>query len=141
MIKQLTIADELKLRRFLLKIDPVYAQSAIIKDYFLAGSDGFGVMASIDDAGNFQTIACFSVMVEKSKSFIHYWIGDVAMLNPIREKIGYPCQAFLQDGVVPPEGWREELKVTPGYVVDHPAYSGVFTRTAPRFAGAVYEHD
>jgi hypothetical protein len=31
------------------------------------------------------------------------------------------------------------VNVTPGYVVDHPAYNGVFSRVAPRFNGAVYE--
>jgi hypothetical protein len=35
--------------------------------------------------------------------------------------------------------WQLALVVTPGYVVDHPAYDGVFSRVAPRFAGHVYE--
>lgn len=99
-------------------------------------------MIAEDESRAIKALACYTIMIEKEKSCIHYWMGDITYLDEVKAAISeYPCQLFLKEGVTPPEGWRPELKVTPGFVIDHPAYSLVFTRLAPRFVGTVYEHE
>lgn len=140
-IRQAKPDEERRVRRFILLIDPEFALHKQIKDYFLAGTSSFGLMMVEGDAGEIKALACFTIMIEKHKSCIHNWMGDINYIDAVREKLGYPCQVFLGENVAPPPGWYEELRVTPGYVIDHPAYSLVFTRLAPRFAGVVYGHD
>ena len=139
-IRQVIPTEERRVRKFILPIDPEFSLHRQIKDYFLTGTSSFGLMIA-EKEGEIKALACFTIMIEKNKSCIHNWMGDISYIDAIREKLGYPCQAFLTDGITPPSGWYKELKVTPGYVIDHPAYSLVFTRLAPRFAGTVYGHD
>lgn len=139
-VRIITPSEERRIRRFIFRYDPEFAMHPNVKTYFMTESKAFGIMVA-EEAGEIKALAGYTIMVEKGKSFIHYWLGDIAHLEEIRTALELPCQAFFQDGVDPGPGWRAELKVTPGYVIDHPAYSGVFTRLVPRFSGTVYEHD
>lgn len=136
MIK-LTAADERRLRRTLLPVDPVLAMHMQIRNYFLTAAPEFGVLA-LDQA--WSSLVMYST--NGGLSFFHYYLGDVLRIDDFRLHLGKPCQAFLRENMVPdPLTWKSVLHVTPGTVVDHPAYSGVFSRVAPRFAGTVYEHE
>lgn len=138
MIAQLTACDERELRRWLINDDPQFALHRQLKDYFLAPTTNFGTAAVRDD-GVIRTVCFFSKY--NSKSYIHQFVGQITDLEAMREWLGNPCQAFLRHKHTPiTTGWEKVLDVTPGYVVPHPAYDGVFSRVAPRFSGAVYEH-
>lgn len=137
-VRQCAVADERVLRRWLLKHDPVFAMHRQLKDYFLAPTNSFGVLCTFVD----QDIrsACF-FSTYSDKAFIHQYIGEPYDLEAFRQYMKFPCQAFLRpEHAAAAIGWEKVLDVTPGFVVDHPAYNGVFSRVAPRFAGAVYEH-
>jgi len=138
-IRQCNASDERQLRRWLLVHDPVFAMHRQLKDYFLAPTESFGVLCTFVE--NEIKSACF-FSTYSNKSFIHLYIGDVSDLEAFRQYMKFPCQAFLRPEHAPDaaSGWKNVLDVTPGFMVDHPAYNGVFSRVAPRFAGAVYEH-
>lgn len=139
MIVQLTADNERELRRWLVKEDPQFALHRQLKDYFLAPTSNFGT-AALRDSNGIRTLCFFSRY--NDKSYIHQFVGQASDLEAMREWLGYPCQAFLRPEHTPTApGWTKVLDVTPGFVVDHPAYDGVFSRVAPRFSGAVYEHE
>lgn len=145
-IEQLKYEHERELRRWLMQRDPELAMHRQLRDYFLAPTASFGVMAARDPINNMLTgIVLFSRF--DGKSFIHQYINDdhdAPVFAQLLTEVGAPCQLFLrtqQLGIAAAVGqnWLLTLSVTPGYVVDHPAYDGVFSRVAPRFSGAVYE--
>jgi hypothetical protein len=139
-ITQLFADNERELRRWLISKDPDFALHRQLKDYFLAPTSNFGTAAVRNQNGSIRTLCFFSRY--NGKSYIHQYVGEVADLELLREWLGFPCQAFLRPEHTPiAPGWKKVLDVTPGFVVDHPAYDGVFSRVAPRFSGAVYEHD
>jgi hypothetical protein len=142
LVEQLRVEHERELRRWLTSRDSDLAFHRQLRDYFLAPTASFGVMALRNINGTLQALAMFSRF--DGKAFVHRYITD----NPAAEEfgmllaqIGLPCQIFLStDQVIAADPrWQLTLVVTPGYVVDHPAYDGVFSRVAPRFAGHVYE--
>jgi hypothetical protein len=140
MIRQLTAADEPMLRKWMLSKDPEFALHRQLKDYFLAPTEMFGT--SIVFEGE-EVLALGFWSSYDNKSYIHRYVGDVAHLEKLRLWLNYPCQLYLESpqiALANLDSWSKVLEVTPGYITDHPAYSGVFSRVAPRFAGAVYEH-
>ena len=140
-INRVVLKDEIKLRRFMMEHDLLFALHSPVKNYYLSDSEVSGVYA-VEENKKIYAAAFYSIMLEKNKSYIHYYMGDLNYLNDIKQKISpLSCQIFLKDDMIPGDKWKKSLSVTPGYVVDHPAYSGVFTRQAPRFSGSVYEHD
>ena len=56
-IRQIDPSEEIKLRRFITKIDPAMGLHSMLKDYFLAGSDGFGIIVAENDDGTIQSMA------------------------------------------------------------------------------------
>ena len=138
MIRQVNAAEETKLRRWLMKHDYEFAAHGQLKHYFLTASSNFGTLASVNEAGEFQAVCFFSTY--SGKSYIHQVYGaDAECLERFVKVLGRPCQAFIRKGCPVPADWRAELEVTPGFVVDHPAYDGVFSRVVPRHDGTVYE--
>jgi hypothetical protein len=140
-IRQLSVSDELMLRKWMLSRDTEFALHRQLKDYFLAPTKMFGTSIVFD--GDLVHALGFWSSYE-GKSYIHRYVGDVAYLEELRAWLQYPCQLFLETPQLEKaemSAWAKVLSVTQGYVVDHPAYSGVFSRVAPRFSGAVYEHD
>lgn len=142
MIEQLRVEHERELRRWLMHRDSDLAMHRQLRDYFLAPTASFGVMAIRNAMGTLQALAMFSRF--DGKAFVHRYITDepsAAEFNLLLEQIGRPCQIFLSTDqlMAADPTWQMVLAVTPGYVVDHPAYDGVFSRVAPRFAGNVYE--
>ena len=137
-VRTLTRDDERNLKRWLIKHrDIEFAVHSQLRDYFLASTDAFGT-AVVEDGSEWTAGIFFSRY--KGKGFIHHFLGDVAQIPALTAWLGLPVQAFFVDGVVPdPEVWRTVIHVAPGYVIDHAAYDGVFSRTAPRFHGTVYE--
>lgn len=129
--------DERQLRRWLMSHDPTFALHRQLKDYFLADTMSFGALCAWEGAA-MHSVCFFSK--DTDKSFIHQYFGDLGDLNDFRLFLGVPCQAFFRAGSHPGGDWEKVLDVTPGFVVDHSAYSGVFSRVSPRFAGSVYEH-
>ncbi len=140
-IRQLSVSDELMLRKWMLTRDTEFALHRQLKDYFLAPTKMFGTSIVFD--GEITHALGFWSSYE-GKSYIHRYVGDVAHIEELRKWLGHPCQMFLETAQLEKAdlgSWDKVLSVTPGYVVDHSAYSGVFSRVAPRFSGAVYEHD
>lgn len=141
-LKQLGAQDERWLRRWMLPHDPVFAMHRQLKDYFLADTTLFGTVAVYEDDGAVPIAITFWSR-NNGRSYIHHHMGPMSVIEDIRLWLGCPCQLFVQQTQMPDfdaTGWTHELAVTPGFVVDHPAYDGVFSRVAPRFAGSVYEH-
>jgi hypothetical protein len=140
-VAKLGAEHERELRRWLVGHDPEFALHRQLKDYFLAPTSAFGTMVvRVGEAQRIVTGVFYSTF--NGTAFIHQYIGDMDNLPLIMERLGRPCQAFFREDQAQPnssEGWRVELEVVPGYVVDHPAYDGVFSRIAPRFKGTVYE--
>lgn len=136
-VAQLKADDERVLRRWLMTHDPAFATHRQLKDYFLANTSSFGTLCTRKEDNAINAVCFFSVY--GAKSFIHQLVGDASDLEQFREYMAVPCQAFLRTA---PDSalWVNVLNVTPGFMVDHPAYDGVFSRVAPRFTGAVYEH-
>lgn len=140
-VEQLTVAHERELRRWVATRDIDFAIHRQLKDYFLAPTDSFGAAAVRDTAGKIIAVGFFSRY--GGKAFIHHFMGEFTAetVEKLRVWLGLPCQAFFKSGQEPTDArWQNVLTVTPGFVVDHPAYDGVFSRVAPRFHGAVYEH-
>lgn len=139
-VRQLDASDERALRRWLLQQeDADFAMHRQLRDYFLAPTTGFGT-AVYETAGGWSAGIFFSRY--NQKAYIHQYHGDHTLLPTFVEWLAQnSVQAFFRDGFEPQEeGWTLVLPVTPGYVVDHPAYNGVFSRVAPRFKGAVFEY-
>lgn len=141
MIRQLTINDERALRRWLLQQnDPEFAMHRQLKDYFLAPTAAFGTATIQVDESTSAWLASMFFSRYNGKAFIHQYIGDTQYVSEFLKWLALPTQAFFRTGFAPDTSvWDHVLSVTPGYVVDHPAYDGVFSRVAPRFHGAVYE--
>ncbi len=144
-LKQLTLSDERWLRRWMTSYDFPFAMHRQLADYFLQSTDNFGSTGVTID-GKVVAVAFWSR--HGGKSFIHRWMGDLGqtsqILEAVRQWLGLPCQLYLTDEQIVGRdllAWKYELKVTVGYVVDHPAYEGVFARVAPRFDGVVFEHE
>lgn len=138
-IEQLTPEHERELRRWLMNRDTSFAMHRGLRDYFLAPTPNFGTLAVRDDRGALRSLCFFSRY--DGKSYVHHYIGDLADRDDLITYLGFPCQAFFKEGQEPTDpAWVKVLDVTPGYIVDHEAYNGVFSRVAPRFNGAVYEH-
>lgn len=138
MIRRVRRDEEKDLRRRLFAVDPDLAFHRQVKDYFLADSDLFGILTWQD----LRTLCFFSSF--SGKTYVHLLAGDVEGDAALLAHVGKPCEAFVSEGRPEPpthDGWRLDLQVTPGMVVDHPSYSGVFARVAPRFAGKVYSRD
>ena len=141
LIRQLTTNDERMLRRWLLQQnDPEFAMHRQLKDYFLAPTAAFGTAVMQWDERNPTWLAGIFFSRYNGKAFIHQYIGDTQYVDDFLKWLALPTQAFFRSGFEPDAGvWKHVLSVKPGYVVDHPAYDGVFSRVAPRFHGAVYE--
>lgn len=141
MITQLTSEDERRIRRWLINVDPDLALHRQLKDYFLAPTASFGTLAVQDGESKIRSLCFFSKY--NGTAFIHNLTGRAQDLEEIRVWLDSPCQAFLRDEHVPSTDskWVRVLDVVPGLMVNHPAYDGVFSRTVPRFKGAVYEHE
>lgn len=139
-VTQLTAENERELRRWLMRFDSQFAMHRQLKDYFLAPTPNFGTLCIRNGDNSIRSVCFFSSY--DGKAFIHQYIGEVSDLEDFRQYMKFPCQAFLRPEHTPSAdtGWKNVLDVTPGFVVDHPAYNGVFSRVAPRFSGAVYEH-
>jgi hypothetical protein len=138
MIRQLRAAEERTLRLRLLPLDADLALHRQLKDYFLADSDLFGVWSWEE----MRTLCFFSRF--NGKTYIHYIVGDPAGDLDLLNHVEGPCEVFVTDGRPEPPvtaGWRHELSVTRGMMIDHRCYDGVFWRTAPRFAGKVFARD
>ena len=134
---QVTSQEMIRLRRRLLATDPVFALHDQVRQFFLTPSPEFGILASDPE---WDALAFFST--KPGAAFIHYYDGNLGRLGEFREFFGTPCQLFLRHPLKPEDQrWTPVLEVTPGMIVDHPAYSGVFSRVAPRFYGTVFEHD
>lgn len=141
LIRQLTSEDERMLRRWLLQQnDPEFAMHRQLKDYFLAPTATFGTAVMQWDERNPTWMAAIFFSRYNQKAFIHQYIGDTQYIGEFLKWLALPTQAFFRTPFEPPtDAWNRVLAVKPGYVVDHPAYDGVFSRVAPRFHGAVYE--
>jgi hypothetical protein len=137
-IEKLAASHERELRRWLMNHDTALAMHRGLRDYFLAPTPNFGTLAIRDDDSIIRTLCMFSKY--DGKSYIHYFIGDLNDRDDLVNYIGFPCQAFFKTGQEPSDEWIKTLDVTPGYMVNHEAYNGVFSRVVPRFNGAVYEH-
>lgn len=139
-VTQLTVENERELRRWLVTRDPQFALHRQLKDYFLAPTTNFGTLCIRDNHKAITSLCFFSSY--DGKAFVHQYIGQATDLEAYRKHMVFPCQAFLRPEHAPDvsSAWVKVLDVTPGFVVDHPAYTGVFSRVAPRFSGAVYEH-
>lgn len=142
MIRKLLEADERTLRRWMLKRDPTFALHAQLRDYFLTRSTDFGATGNFD-SDTLTAVTFWSKVA--AKTYVHAAYGDKDGIRNMLAEFGPPCQIFLRAEQltwgIKPEAWTWEktLDVTPGYIVDHDAYSGVFARVVPRFAGAVFE--
>jgi hypothetical protein len=138
-VRQIIGDEERRLRRWLiLQGDPDFAMHRQLKDYFLAPTTTFGTAMVVDAEDRWLAGIFFSRY--NGKAFIHQYLGDYECLPDALKWLALPTQAFFRAPFVPdPTVWDNVLNVTPGYVVDHPAYNGVFSRVAPRFNGAVYE--
>jgi hypothetical protein len=135
-----TDEDEIRVRRFFVSVgEPEWAVHSQLKDYFLTNADNFGAGLVQNSAGKIVAIAMYSLF--SGTLYVHEYMGPIEHLELVRQTHGVPVQVVLRDGVLPlpTEKWRAVLHVSPGLIVDHPAYSGVFWRTAPRYSGTVYE--
>lgn len=138
MLIKLSAANERALRRFAVQYDPDFAFHPQLKNYFLTDSDSFGTFAKMAD-GKLLTVIFYSRY--NDKTYIHRIMGDINDLDELVDAVGWPAQAFIKAEDEPQLNtkWIKEFSVTPGYVIDHSAYNGVFSRVAPRFNGGVYE--
>jgi hypothetical protein len=125
------------LKLWLLSFDPDLALYSNLRDYFLAATESFGVLGAFYD-DKLKAIALYSKL--GGKSFVHQFYGPDSRLSELLQVLGKPCELFMRKDqvLIDQTGWKAELEVTPGYVIDHEAYDGVFSRVAPRFAGTVY---
>lgn len=137
-IRKATLQNEISIKRFLIKHEPQFMNSWLIRDYYFSGSNETGIVMILENE-TIIGLAFFSIMLEKNKSYIHMWFGPIEQLDNVKALIGYPCQVFLKSGITPSDKWSKQLEVFPGMTVDHPAYNGVFSRSIPKFDGAVYE--
>jgi hypothetical protein len=143
-VERIRADKESELRRWLMDNgDPEFATHRQLRDYFLTESDDFGVLVLRALDGKID--ACLFYSRYDGKSYAHLYMGAATGFQELMDHLGYPCQAFLTEDFLeemdlPASGWLEVLKVRPGFVVDHPAYDGVFSRVAPRFKGSVMEH-
>lgn len=138
MIRRITATEERALRLRLLPLDHELALHRQLKDYFLAGSEMFGVLGWED----MRTLCFFSAF--EGRTYVHSIVGDPAGDPHLLDYMTRPCEVFVADGRPEPtaaDGWRLELTVTPGMMLDHPCYDGVFWRTAPRWPGKVFIRD
>lgn len=137
-LKQLGAEHERQLRRWLCANGDVdFGMHRQLRDYFLAPTAQFGTLVA--EAEGVWT-ACVMFSRFGQKAYIHQYKGDYQHLEVVREWLGHPVQAFFRTDFVPDaDVWNNVLNVSPGFIVDHPAYNGVFSRTVPRFDGAVYE--
>lgn len=146
-------AHERAVRKFLLlRGDRDFALHAHLKNYFFAGAPDFGVLdvcrgTSGPDSG-FESLIFFSVI--GGTACFHYCATDKAeAVDAARQHMGMPTCAFIAGlDTASSVGqwlmradWRRVLNVTPGFTIDHPLYSTLFSRVVPRFQGIVYEHD
>jgi hypothetical protein len=133
-------SDEIRLRRFFASKDEAeWAVHSQLKDYFMTSAVNFGACLVKDGSGKIASVAMYSIF--RNVLYIHEYLGVIEHLELIRQHHGLPVQIILREGLtpMPTESWRAVLDVRPGMIVDHPAYSGVFWRTAPRYSGIVYE--
>ena len=145
-----TRANEIWMIRWLMVHgDPGLASHPQLRNYFLADSDLFGV-SGIYTEGSLSSLPVALVFwsVDKDKSFIHHIayaagvkIADGQVLDAAFHMLMRPrCQVFVRSfDEVNPQYWDQDLMVRAGDVVEHSAYEGVFSRTAPRFDGFVFE--
>ena len=141
-IKKLDLPDEIKVRIWLIAYDPALAFNDQLRNYFLTSAPDFGTLGILDDHDRILAISLFSRF--DSKSYIHRYYGNVTWVEDIIDFLETAeTEVFLDDDQIEEMEsrvacWREDLRVTPGYCVNHPAYDGVFSRVVPRFAGKVY---
>jgi hypothetical protein len=134
--------EETKVRRWLLEYDDELALHSQLKNYFLSGSPTAGI-AVVEKDGEYDALCFFSCYDQALH--IHNWFnGNSTQLDSLIDKVPefstvVTVNAFFIKQYVPGENWTKQFDVTPGFVVDHSAYSGVFSRSAPRALGGVYE--
>lgn len=142
MITRLTKGHELMVRRMVSATDPLFGMHRQLRDYFLTDSPRFGTVGAYVPGSPAPKALGFWAKNE-NKAFIHHVVGDPKFIGEIADWLCLPVQLFVRDIQLPEfdsTGWEETLKVTPGLSLpDHPAFSGVFARVAPRFAGSVFE--
>lgn len=136
-------AEEARVRLWLLEYDDEMGLHSQLKNYFLSGSPTAGIAVGIGIDGSYKCMCLYSCY--ENSLHVHTWLGeDVSHLDKLIQQVGafsgvVTVTAFLKLGVIPDSRWVKQFDVTPGFVIDHRAYSGVFSRSAPRFNGAVYE--
>lgn len=135
-IRQIWHQEEFKIRKWLLAYDPAFAVHHQLKSYFLALTDKFGIMTAVDD--NDKYLACALYSRDKEESYIHQYYGPIDYLNEISSEIGIPCVAFIRSEVTNVH-WNKVMDITPGMMKPHKAFDTVFSRSVPRFKGAIYE--
>jgi len=141
-IKKFDSSDEAKLRIWVIAHDSDLAMHDSLRNYFLTSASDFGALGVLDEHDHILAVTLFSRY--NDKSYIHRYYGDVTWIEDVIDFLETTeTEIFLNDDQVEEMKahvacWREDLRVTPGYCVDHPAYDGVFSRTVPRFAGKVY---
>ena len=141
-VKNLTRADHRRIQRYLMQHDATLATHTQLIQYFLSETDTTGIYEVVDMGTDMTVgVALYTIMREKGGAYIHHWFGNPVHIDAVADKLGYPTEAFLKEGVEPPQRWQHVLTVTPGMMVDHPVYRTVFSRVAPRFDGAVYKRD
>jgi len=141
-IKKLDPLDETKVRIWMMRYDSDLAMHDQLRNYFLTSAPDFGTLGILDEHDRILAVSLFSRY--NDKAYIHRYYGDVTWVEDIIDFLEMvETEVFLDDEQIDEmesrvASWREDLRVTPGYCVDHPAYDGVFSRVVPRFAGRVY---
>lgn len=134
--------EETRVRRWLLEYDDELALHSQLKNYFLSGSPTAGI-AVIESACGYEALCFYSCY--DNVLHIHNWFnGNNEQLNALVKNVAefknvVAVNAFFRQGYQADSSWVKQFEVKPGFVIDHSAYSGVFSRSAPRAAGAVYE--
>lgn len=134
----ITRSDESMLKLWLLQHDPDLAFHQQLNNYFLADTDQFGALGVFEN-DQLTSIGLFSKF--NGASYLHRQYGSTLITKELIEFLGDRAEIFVVHGQTVENGlngWTEELKTTPGMIIDHPAYSGVFWRTVPWYYGVVY---
>lgn len=149
-LRSLESKDEIWLRRWIAANgDMALGSHSQIKDYFLADSTSFGATGVFhSEIKSPYPVAAFFWSRTETKSFIHHVAYSLkfaydrsAIVEAAYDWLERPqCQLFVQGiSEVRSDSWDLTLLVNAGDVTDHSAYDGVFSRTAPRFDGFVFE--
>ena len=138
--------EEALVRTALMKYDEEFALHSQIRNYFLSGSSTAGLAVAAPVENPFKYLCLCPYSLYDATLFIHQWFGQTSYIDSLVDKVTefksiVKCSAFFTSDAEASARWVKMFDVTPGFVISHTAYDGVFSRTAPRFSGAVYEYN